>query len=1246
MASDKKQWYESIFRDATRRRSGVNDISESNPLDWQRLRVLKDGKLVPFLPKDHIGSLSQWDLDLLEAEAEKGNVFLYRLGEVYPQRLMDGVWYRTDPAVREEKKPELKLPDAPKEPPPFAGKLADELVAIGLPPETTREQLTEWFDQSRYDKAVSNLAAKKSEYEKETQAKYQAERQAYEEERNRLTKEHEAQVQAWQKRVDASEKLSLEVKSAIRDEEPLRKVEIQQNREIQRAAAADRKVMMEWYHQEFRANIVRPRTKPLSKNDTEYLKLAETEGIDWGRMRIWDGEKFVRVLPEGHKGEPTTEALQNLREAVQSGNLFMYERADKYPSKWMGNHWRSMDREWIEKVKPDPVEELPKPQPVNQEPPVEPQLETFTRNISQTKLNIHNRLAALHLNVFQSEVNRYNQAVQNYQAAMNRYNQEVQNYERAVAVYQQQLENYENEMAARRSVYDQRMKAYESMLRSYETLTPQQKAAMEQDVRQRTEEIRQNRENEQRKADELMQGVHNDQAQVENGQNRMNLLDAQPQEGRFVGGPDALGQNVYDSIAPHGYTLPDNSSITLKDAAAIHLALAGSTQAAVHQGLSPLSANLYGQMLDGVLYGNPSAEELKYIVASYAGAKEYIGAYAGGNPGPLAEAMGDGLRNLINASRNRLELGPEIVGMGMVAERIFNVLDKDESLLKNCTLSQEEMNYARGLAQLGKACHNYMESQVRLTEVATGAKHLTHEQLVDHTVNLVIGKTLENYMKAGSEEEKQQLVGKLGAVRGSALDVVAEVYKDDPSVKAAATSYRNLTNPDLNERVKNVSQAVVDGNLNHVREVPRVQETARERILKALAEQRRLANRTAEEIKLEKEQKFARSLLAKENPELAGIDLGDERVAKKLTELVRISSYLGTKGIFTEANEILPIDDPKVLEEAENLEQVRRLMEKDNREAGKEGQEIQFKALVTRLEDMRAAQNELNQDGQHELFSDIVYGRAKELQETRERRARQAVEDPVRTKLVVDKENDTNIDWKSQAVAARMSELRAARAALGKGFEDLSLNDMRVIQKDYQLRGVDPIRDGIVDENSLTPEQLADYKERMQTIDYLKGRGENLRANKSRYDEQVTRTVAELKAARTLYETSIEGAQQGLPLNDPRIGAMHMMNLASGGREFTRNLKEANVVEIAGELRGKNLEQGKQEALKQLGMRDTSFRMLGNMNQQANPQVNANLQVNAQQPRPQNLPELQPKVHPQPQFQPEPQPQQVMPGGV
>ena len=42
--ADERIWYESILQNGLRRNLGISEIAESNPLDWERLRILKNGK--------------------------------------------------------------------------------------------------------------------------------------------------------------------------------------------------------------------------------------------------------------------------------------------------------------------------------------------------------------------------------------------------------------------------------------------------------------------------------------------------------------------------------------------------------------------------------------------------------------------------------------------------------------------------------------------------------------------------------------------------------------------------------------------------------------------------------------------------------------------------------------------------------------------------------------------------------------------------------------------------------------------------------------------------------------------------------------------------------------------------------------------------------------------------------------------------------------------------------------------------
>jgi hypothetical protein len=132
------------------------------------------------------------DLDVLRREAEKGNVFLYRLGEEYPWQLAGGGWYSTDPAVREEKRPEAKMPveplppKEPREPEPFpyAARLESMLKANKLPNDAN---LLVGENEVKYRMMLDDLEAERKRFEKaeedlclEDQRRYDAEQKIYE----------------------------------------------------------------------------------------------------------------------------------------------------------------------------------------------------------------------------------------------------------------------------------------------------------------------------------------------------------------------------------------------------------------------------------------------------------------------------------------------------------------------------------------------------------------------------------------------------------------------------------------------------------------------------------------------------------------------------------------------------------------------------------------------------------------------------------------------------------------------------------------------------------------------------------------------------------------------------------------------------------------------------------------------------------------------------------------------------------
>ena len=1155
-------WYNEIFKNGMRRPSGRSEITESNWLDWERLRVLKDGNLVPFMRKGHIGAPSEVDLEVLRNEVTKGNIFLYRIGEAYPYHLTEDGWHSVDPDSKDEKEPELQLPEEPKKPEPFPyeRKLEERLKANGLPAaddlvksaKSTKEKLL-------FEQIVFDLTEERKRYEQTAQQTYEAERKKYEAERARLTQEHEAKHKAWEKRVAAFDKLSPEAKNAVRAGVDQRKIEIGKNREVQRDLTA-------WYYNEFRVKMVRPRAKATGtmKRDEEYERLAATEGIDWSRMRIWDGKEFIGVLPADHVGPPTTEALKHLLDAAQTGNLFMYQAADTYPSKWTGNYWRTMDKSWIDKLKPQPPEELPDKPKMEVE---KPDQNALMRGISNRKVAVYRFFSRVGLKIYKSEWQKYHDA-------KTAFEERTKIYENALKKYEAEMEAYNQKMQIPQEEYHKKMRVYESMLESYEALTPEQKNAMEKDVQRRAEEIKQNKEVERKKANDLTVEQSNAQAKMANAENRMGLLNAKPNEMQFVGGEGALEQNAYEMIAPHSYNLPSGSKITLKDAAAIHLVLAGSTQAVVNLGLAPMSAQRYSQMMDGVLHGNPTAEELEYITAAYDAAKEYIGAYNGGDPKPLAGAMGEGLRNLLTVSRSMLTMSPEMAGLAMVAERIFTVLDKDQALMNNCTLSPEELSYARGLVQVGVTYHKNLEAQIKLTEQATGATKHTKEELVEYTVDLVINQTIENHLKHEPEPNKENLVTQLGNLEGNALNVIKETYKNDPEIQAVSTDPKNLMNTDMKERAKTVSQVIVDGKLSKPKEHEEVQNTVKEKVKEQLTQLDPVVKAKKTEMQLEHERNLglAVDLLVQQDPALAGIAPEDERVQKKFHELSVAQQSVAQRT----GNDTLALNDPLVLQEAADRAKIQELIDRERTENQFDKLDLSAGNVDKRMDSMRKVWQKLaKQDPNLSLTDQKVIDEERRIRTVKNEKQVKMVQEGTQAADV--RQRETGLEglnrnaWRQEIVKNRVKQLKAARKSLGEEFKDLPLNDMRVIQQDYKLRNIDPLKtnETIVDVANLTAEQKVDYQERMQTIDHLRSIKTQFIFRNSRGEPAVEKAMEELRAAREKYEATVLGAKKDLALNDPRIGAIRVLDLAGGG-ESQRKWKDWELEEFGKKIQGNN----------------------------------------------------------------------------
>lgn len=1241
MASN-REWHDNIFKNGLRRSTGGDEINENNPLDWSRLRVLRDGKLVPFMGEAHFGAPNDLQLELLQHEAEKGNLFFYRLGEEYPQHLVDGVWQSTDPTIG-DKRPQLKLPEPPKKPEPYTGTLQDELKARNLSPLlvniSSAQQISDENARNRYMEALEAWRHKDAVSLGE-QEQYKRDLQQYESERDRLTKEHEAKVQGWQKNVDVYNKLSLNIKQVINDEAPQRKVTILRNQETRRADEMDARPLVEWYHNEFRKSMVRP---------SGAADLVESDGVDWGRVRIWDGEKFARALPEGHRGVPDAESLKNLRDAAQSGNLFMYQRGDKYPSKWTGRDWTSMDKSWINKSRPVEVKNMKKlpEKPVNQAG-VEPKLEDYTKHISSVKLGF-NRIFS---SAFKGEAQEYREAQSNYEAAKKRYDNDV-------AEYNREMERYNEEMEALQKGYEQRMGVYEYMLKNYESLTAKQRAAMEKDATLRAEEIKRNKETQVRKAEDNLVKEQNAQNKVNDSEKRINAVKPRPLMEQFLNPvgtvQQPLGQNAYDIIAPSGYDLPANSMITPEDAAAIHVALAGSAQAAMNGGLSPLSAGQYGQMLDGVLYGRPSETDLNYITASYGVAKEFITAYEGGNPKLLADALSTGLRNLIAVGSNRLDLTPEMAGLAKLTGRILDVMDRTPGLLENCSLSKEEMNLARGMVNLGRIYNNALAAKMDLMKQYTGAQQLTSQQMQTHAANLLIAQTTGNVLKEGNQEA-QYLVGLYGAGQGNALNTVQNVYRNNEAIQTFANNPQNLNATDLDKGMQNLANAVSKSSLAKPRESAQLREEIRNQVKEQMEQNspqaRELRNREAQLEVLERQQ--VRYVLAQHNPQYETLSLHDPIITEKLNDLRKAREILEARDnqqyeklTFRkkdmETNEslkkyadreeykdlkpddLIEIDesvsnkryeltDEAVLKEAAERAGVRALMQEENAQRRKEGKSelaINDFNMDRRIKELRTAQQQLKTDKETPELTDArVIAKAMENREARAQQLRGPITELLQAQDVYARENGLEVNdegrWPTQKVQEQDfgKALADAKAKLThKGANEPFYRSEEVQKRLEQLKRARAELEPMYQNQPLNHPEVIRKSYQLQGINPAKFGIQNYdlmtKEQREEYDERLQaveylRTVegkdinihqrdsidVDVKIQDLKYNRQmyegIPGAAKDLPLNDPRILAASIARQTCAAENKPMNYTVQEIEALGAQIKGKPEAQAKQ----------------------------------------------------------------------
>ena len=1152
------EWYNNEFgRSVFRPGKGPNPAG--NAMDWSQVRIWDGEKFTQAMPEGHRGTPDVSGLKRIREAAKGGNLFFLRRGDEYPQQLVDGVWYDTDPAAALEAKPTLTLPQAPKEPEPFAATLENELTQRNLAADAKWENLQNEKDRQRYDEAVAALASKKEAHEK-AREEYRTQKQQYDTECDRLQQVYEKAVEDWEKRIDFYGHLNEGVKQAIEHGMPQRREEIERDREQQRADM-NRQSLGRWYNSEFRQNIVQPSKDP---------KLADTDGIEWGRVRIWDGQKFARVLPEWHKGIPDDQALKKLQDAAEKGNLFMYQRGDKYPSKWMGNHWLSMDRGWIEASKPVEPEELTKDlgHPLR----TRPTLDEYTKEVSGVKLALNRAFGRVGIKVYRGEVEKYNQAVEKHARARDKY-------DRDMAAYFEKRE----ERDVIRNEFNRRVEAHEYMRKSYEALTPEQRAAMENDVQQRLEEIKANREVERQNAEAKLGPELNAKARIARAAVRIDAMTNEPEHETFLNrGDEPLGQEAYDTIAPHGYALPVDSRLEPAEMAAIHVVVAGSPQAAEQAKLPLPDAAQYGQMLQGVFYGKSTDVNWQYITASYDTTKGLIAEYENGNPEPLAKAVGEGMRNLINVGRGHMDMSPEMAGLAQLTERMLNVMDTHKGLMEHCNLTQEEMNFARGMVNLGRIYNQFLDARTELVMAATGAQKLSPEEMNKHTANLLIGKMAESRLKQEKLGlERPVLVQNLGKGNGKALETVQNIYQNAPNVQQFVKDPQNQKQTDLDKRVQNLAGIVGNSPLAKPKESAQLREQIHNLVKNQLQQDNKQAAeaaKLAEELEIVERQQV-RHMLGQQDSRYERISLRNDLVTEKLNELRQAREVLEK----ADPAQKLELTDERVQREALERASVRDLLKRENggrKVGGENGIEMEEFALQRRMRELREAQKQLETESgkTQDLTSDAVVQKAAENRLKRAEQLRKPVTEMLQAQSVYVEEtgvepvpNGKTPFYRSEVVTKRRKELEKAREDLGEAHKDLPLNDMRVIQQDYLNRGVDPLVKGIVDVERLTERQQKMYYDRMEVIDYLRevrGRTE-LYKNTSRYHGLVETNLTNLNQARQDYEFLGGEAERNLKLNDPKIIAMHLFNTVQMGERVKTKVSLEDVHKLSREIQGK-----------------------------------------------------------------------------
>lgn len=509
----------------------------------------------------------------------------------------------------------------------------------------------------------------------------------------------------------------------------------------------EEKGLQDWYWLEFHKSIGSSRT--LGR-----LSLLDENPEDWKRMQIWDGKELVSAMPEGFRGKPTPEQIAHLQTAAKEGRLFMYALGKERPCQY------DMDKhEWVEQPSLDELRRNEVKQPVDPVDPgmftqQEPELETYTANISQSKLTLNKWFGWL--GVCSGEKRKLEQQTAQYNADHAAWAEAKKQHESLVQRYK-----YE------KSVLGRRTDEYQVWLNQVQQ-AEQREAALEtvleaNTAKRREAKAAEDKENTYREtALDDIKHIH----RLEQMDHTMDAIFApRPKEVNPVvaekkGADVSMDRGEFAELVSHGYDLPENCKFTPREAASINLLVSGATSVTkpVIDKMNPFNPHQeyksekgYNMIVTGLFGVSRHSQEWVLVHAGFDAAKEAIQAYQDGNPKILGGYLGDGLRNLVNGFDVQAISKLDFTSGGLVMGRVLEVLDKHPDLLANSGLTEKELRDARGLAALGEISFNGMKARDMLQQADAGLRELTPKEKGQCMADL----TLLNLAERAIETERQ-----------------------------------------------------------------------------------------------------------------------------------------------------------------------------------------------------------------------------------------------------------------------------------------------------------------------------------------------------------------------------------------------------------------------------------------------------------------------------------------------------------